>query len=79
MKILSFSQPLIEKQMLFFLSNILRRFDEKTVARGREFLEYLELAPNPKNAKKVRFYTRTIINLKLSDYSTNSFHYSSLK
>lgn len=30
-----------------------RNFDAKTAAKGREFLEYLDLAPNCKNAKKV--------------------------
>lgn len=38
---------------LHYLIILFRRFDEKTVARGREFLEFLELAPTSKNAKMV--------------------------
>lgn len=40
---------------LFPLHVSIRKFDEKAAGRGKEFLEFLELAPNTKNARKVRW------------------------
>ena len=47
-----FLEPSLTPSLAPFLT-LSRRFDEKTANKGREFLEFLELGPNPKNARKV--------------------------